>query len=111
MERLAERVLPATMSNISIITHGHICISVVPRPVCRRIPWRFLAHEVDYSQDYYNHKEDADYGRQHYECQLELFLYGASRKADPPIVEVKDCIVVAHERVAEDPEVVTLELE
>ena len=40
-----------------------------------------------------------------------MFLYGASRQADPPIVEVKDCVVVAHERVAEDPEVVTLELE
>ena len=40
-----------------------------------------------------------------------MFLYGASRKADPPIVKVKDCVVVAHERVAEDPEVVTLELE
>ena len=40
-----------------------------------------------------------------------MFLHGASCKADPPIVKVKDCVVVAHERVAEDPEVVTLELE
>ena len=40
-----------------------------------------------------------------------MFLYGASRKSDPPIVKVKDCVVVSHERVAEDPEVVTLELE
>ena len=52
MQRLAERVLTATMSCISIMTHCHIRIIVVPRPVCRRIPWRFLAHEVDYSHDY-----------------------------------------------------------
>ena len=72
--------------------------------VVRWLAWRLSAGEEACNAEHgKGHDRDSNHAGQHDKGDLVGLLIGSARKADLHIIQVKDCVVVPHEWVTQDP--------